>query len=112
MADATSLENKVALITGGSRGIGRAVALELASRGAAVVVNYNKSPEAADDVVKKIQGSGGKAAAFQADVSDLKQAEALVKFAVETFGDLSILVNNARSEEHTSELQSQSNLGC
>ena len=95
MADATSLENKVALITGGSRGIGRAVALELAARGAAVVVNFHKSPEAADDVVKKIQGAGGKAAAFQADVSDLKQAEALVKFAVETFGDLSILVNNA-----------------
>ena len=95
MADATSLENKVALITGGSRGIGRAVALELAARGAAVIVNFHKSPEAADDVVKKIQGAGGKAAAFQADVSELKQAEALVKFAVETFGDLSILVNNA-----------------
>ena len=95
MADASSLENKVALITGGSRGIGRAVALELASRGAAVVVNYNKSPEAADEVVKKIQEAGGKAAAFQADVSDLNQAEALVKFAVQTFGDLSILVNNA-----------------
>jgi 3-oxoacyl-[acyl-carrier protein] reductase len=95
MADATSLENKVALITGGSRGIGRAVALELAARGAAVVVNYNKSPEAAGEVVKKIQEAGGRAAAFQADVSDIKQAEALVKFAVQTFGDLSILVNNA-----------------
>jgi len=95
MADATSLENKVALITGGSRGIGRAVALELAARGAAVVVNFHKSPEAADDVLKKIQEAGGKAVAFQADVSDLKQAEALIKFAVETFGDLSILVNNA-----------------
>lgn len=95
MADASSLENKVALITGGSRGIGRAVALELAARGASVVVNYNKSPEAAEEVVKKIQEAGGKAAAFQADVSDIKQAEALIKFAVETFGDLSILVNNA-----------------
>ncbi|HEX9840791.1 MAG TPA: 3-oxoacyl-[acyl-carrier-protein] reductase [Anaerolineales bacterium] len=95
MADASALENKVALITGGSRGIGRAVALELARRGAAVVVNFNKSPEAADDVVKKIQEAGGKAAAFQADVSDIKQAEALVKFAIGTFGDLSILVNNA-----------------
>ena len=95
MADASSLENKVALITGGSRGIGRAVALELAARGAAVIVNFHRPPEAADDVVKKIQGAGGKAAAFQADVSELKQAEALVKFAVETFGDLSILVNNA-----------------
>jgi 3-oxoacyl-[acyl-carrier protein] reductase len=95
MPDTLSLENKVALVTGGSRGIGRAVALELASRGAAVVVNYHKSPEAADEVVKKIEEAGGKAASFQADVSDIKQAEALVKFAVEKFGDLSILVNNA-----------------
>ncbi|MBI5295435.1 MAG: 3-oxoacyl-[acyl-carrier-protein] reductase [Chloroflexi bacterium] len=90
-----SLENRVALVTGGSRGIGKAVALELAARGAAVVVNYHKSPEAAGEVVQQIQAVGGKAAAFQADVSDTKQAEALVKFAVETFGDLSILVNNA-----------------
>lgn len=90
-----SLANKVALITGGSRGIGRAIALEFAKRGAAVVVNYNKSPESAEEVVKQIQAAGGNAAAFQADVSDFKQAEALVKFAVDTFGDLSILVNNA-----------------
>ena len=90
-----SLENRVALVTGGSRGIGRAIALELAARGAAVVVNYNKSPEAAEQVVKQIQDAGGKAAAFQADVSDFKQAEALVKFTIDTFGDLSILVNNA-----------------
>ena len=95
MPDTLSLENRVAVVTGGSRGIGRAVALELASRGAAVVVNYNKSPEAADEVVKKIEEAGGKAAAFQADVSDYKGAEALIKFAVEKFGDLSILVNNA-----------------
>src|SRR5215475_358212 len=95
MPETLSLENKVALVTGGSRGIGRAVALELAARGAVVAVNYNKSPEAAKEVVKKIQEAGGKAAAFQADVSDLKQAEALVKYAIETFGDLSILVNNA-----------------
>ncbi|MBI5825393.1 MAG: 3-oxoacyl-[acyl-carrier-protein] reductase [Chloroflexi bacterium] len=95
MSSILSLENKVALITGGSRGIGRAIALELAARGAAVVVNYNKSPESAEEVVKKIQEAGGKAAASQADVSDFKQAEILVKFAIETFGDLSILVNNA-----------------
>src|SRR5574342_71764 len=95
MAETFSLENKVALVTGGSRGIGRAVALELAARGAAVVVNYNKSPEAAEEVVKKVQEAGGKAAAFQADVSDLKQAEAMVKSTVDRFGNLSILVNNA-----------------
>jgi len=95
MSDTLSLENKVAVVTGGSRGIGRAVALELAARGAAVVVNYHKSPDAANEVVKKIEEAGGKAAAFQADVSDFKQAEGLIKFAVDTFGDLSILVNNA-----------------
>jgi len=95
MAETLSLENKVALVTGGSRGIGRAVAHELAARGASVVVNYNKSSEAADEVVRQIQAAGGKAAAFQADVSDFKQAEALVKFSIETFGDLTILVNNA-----------------
>ncbi|HAV77973.1 MAG TPA: 3-oxoacyl-[acyl-carrier-protein] reductase [Anaerolineae bacterium] len=95
MTDTLSLENKVAIITGGSRGIGAAVAIELAARGAAVVVNYNSSPDAANSVVKKIEEAGGKAAAFQADVSDFKQAEGLIKFAVETFGDLTILVNNA-----------------
>ena len=95
MSDTLSLENKVAVVTGGSRGIGRAVALELATRGAAVVVNFNKSPDAANEVVKQVEEEGGKATSFQADVSDFKQAETLIKFAVETFGDLSILVNNA-----------------
>ncbi|HEY2979941.1 MAG TPA: 3-oxoacyl-[acyl-carrier-protein] reductase [Anaerolineales bacterium] len=90
-----SLENRVALVTGGSRGIGRAIALELAARGASVVVNYNSSPDAAQEVVKNIEAAGGKAAAAQADVSDTKQAEGLVKFAIDTFGDLSILINNA-----------------
>jgi 3-oxoacyl-[acyl-carrier protein] reductase len=90
-----SLKDRVAVVTGGSRGIGRAIALEFAARGAALVVNYHKSPEAADEVVKQIVEAGGKAAAFQADVSDFKQAEALIKFAIETFGGLHILVNNA-----------------
>ncbi len=90
-----SLKDKVALVTGASRGIGRAIALEFAARGAAVAVNYNRSPEAANEVVKQIVDAGGKAAAFQADVSNFKQAEELVKFAIETFGDLRILVNNA-----------------
>ena len=90
-----SLENRVALVTGGSRGIGRAIALELAKRGAAVVVNYHKSPDAAESVVNEIQAAGGRAAAFQADVSLSDQAAALVKFSIESFGDLHILVNNA-----------------
>ena len=95
MPETLSLENRVAIVTGGSRGIGRAVALELAARGAAVVVNYNSSPGKAEEVVKAIQAGGGKAAAFQADVSTFEAAQNLVKFAVETFGDLHILVNNA-----------------
>jgi 3-oxoacyl-[acyl-carrier protein] reductase len=94
MAD-LSLKDRVAVVTGGSRGIGRAIALEFAARGATVVVNYNHSPEAANEVVKQIEDANGKAAAFQADVSNFKQAEELIKFAIETFGDLHILVNNA-----------------
>jgi len=81
-----SLEGKVALVTGGSRGIGRAIALELARAGADVVVGYRSGTEEAEDVAKE---SGGRA--VQADVSDPEQAKALVEQA----GDLDILVNNA-----------------
>ena len=95
MNESLSLQGKVAVVTGGSRGIGRAIALELGKRGASVVVNYNKSPEAADLVVNEILASGGKAASFQADVSDTLAGQNLIKFAVDTFGDLQILVNNA-----------------
>jgi 3-oxoacyl-[acyl-carrier protein] reductase len=95
MTEFLSLNERVAIVTGGSRGIGRAVALELGRRGAAVVVNYNKSPEAAEQVVNEIKAAGGKAAACQADVSSMQAAQDLVKFAVDTFGDLHILVNNA-----------------
>jgi 3-oxoacyl-[acyl-carrier protein] reductase len=91
----SSLEKRVALVSGASRGLGRAIALELARRGAAVTVNYNRSAEAAEGVVKEIISAGGQAAAFKADVSDFKQAQELVKFAIETFGNLDILVNNA-----------------
>ncbi len=90
-----SLENRVAIVTGASRGIGRAIALELAKRGAAVLINYNNSAKSAEDVVAQIEANGGKAAAFQADVSDFEQAAKLVKFAIDTFGNLDILVNNA-----------------
>lgn len=90
-----SLEGRVALVTGASRGIGRAIALELAARKAAVVVNYNRSPQAAEEVVDLIQANGSKALAVQADVSDFKQAQELVKTAIDTFGNLDILVNNA-----------------
>lgn len=95
MSETLSLEQRVALVTGASRGIGRAIALELAARGAAVVINYHQSPERAHEVVKEIEAGGGKAAAYQADVSQFEQAQNLVKFALDTFGDLHILVNNA-----------------
>jgi 3-oxoacyl-[acyl-carrier protein] reductase len=90
-----SLEGRVAIVTGSSRGIGRNIAKELALRGSAVVVNYHKSTSAADEVVAEIQSIGGQAQSFQADVSDFKEAQALIKFAVDTFDGLDILVNNA-----------------
>ena len=95
MPGSLMLQGKVAVVTGASRGIGRAIALELARQGAAVVVNYLKSAEAAEDVVNSIQDGGGRAAAFQADVSDFQQAQKLIAFAAETFGKIDILVNNA-----------------
>ncbi len=95
MTHTLSLKDKVAVVTGASRGIGRAIALELAARGAAVVVNYNRSAAAAAEVVAQIEAKGGQAAAFQADVADFAQAQALIRFALTTFGKIHILVNNA-----------------
>jgi len=89
------LDGKVAVVTGASSGIGRAIALELAKRGASVVVNYRRSADAADDVVEAIQERGGQAVAVQADVGAIDQAAELVKKAVDTFGAIDILVNNA-----------------
>ncbi|MCS6909991.1 MAG: 3-oxoacyl-[acyl-carrier-protein] reductase [Anaerolineales bacterium] len=90
-----SLSGKVALVTGASRGIGRAIALELANNGAQVVVNYAKDSAGAEATVQAIQAAGGEAQAVQADVSDFKAAEGLVKATVEAFGSVDILVNNA-----------------
>ncbi len=90
-----SFTGKVALVTGASRGIGRAIALELARREARVVVNYQSNAQAAEAVVAEIRAAGGTAVARAADVGEMVQADALVKFALETYGDLHILVNNA-----------------
>src|SRR5690606_6012368 len=76
------LDERVAIVRGASRGIGREVALLLARRGATVVVNYNQNAGAAEDVVKAIESENGTAMAVQADVSDLEQAQRLVKAAV------------------------------
>lgn len=89
------LEGKVAVVTGASRGIGRAIAEELARRGARVVVNYNQNEEAAAGVVASIQAEGGEAIAVQADVSDSTQAQALIQATLESYGRIDILVNNA-----------------
>lgn len=89
------LEDKIAIVTGASRGIGRAIAEELGQRGATVVVNYHSGAEAADEVVAAITGAGGTAVAQQADVGDFDQAQQLVQFAIDQFDGLHILVNNA-----------------
>lgn len=90
-----NLRDRVAVVTGSSRGIGRAIALKLASLGAKVVINYKSSAKAAEEVVEEIKAGGGEAVAVQADVSVPAEAQALIKTATETYGRLDILVNNA-----------------
>jgi 3-oxoacyl-[acyl-carrier protein] reductase len=92
---AKSLAGKVALVTGGSRGIGAAIAKRLAADGADVVVSYAASADKAKAVVGKIEAEGVRVAAFQADQAYPGQVEGLVKAVVERFGRLDILVNNA-----------------
>jgi acetoacetyl-CoA reductase len=90
-----SLEGKVALVTGGSRGIGAAIAQELGRHGASVVVNYLKNAELAEQVAARVRESGGKGVALQADVGDREQVQRLVERSLEAFGKIDILVNNA-----------------
>jgi 3-oxoacyl-[acyl-carrier protein] reductase len=90
-----SLENQVAIVTGGSRGIGRATALELARQGARVLVNYQRNSAAAAGVVAEIGASGGQAMPFAADVTDEAAVAAMVEACVERWGQLDLLVNNA-----------------
>jgi 3-oxoacyl-[acyl-carrier protein] reductase len=94
-ANLPSLKGKVAIVTGASRGIGRAIAQELASYGAIVVVNYASSSDAADSLVAEITAAGGEAIALQADVSQIDQVEALFNAAIDKYKRIDILVNNA-----------------
>ncbi len=95
------LAQKVALVTGASRGIGRAIALDLAANGATVVINYHSSADAAQAVVAEIEAQGGTATAVQADVSNFEAAQALVKATLDQYGQIDILVNNAGTTRDT-----------
>ena len=95
MTENRLLDGKIAIVTGGSRGIGRAIVVDLAANGATVVVNYNSSADEALEVVGQIEANGGIATAMQADVSDLESAKTLIKTAKDKYGQIDILVNNA-----------------
>ncbi len=90
----TGLEDKVALVTGGSRGIGRAIVLELAKEGACVALTYLKSEAAAKEVQAKVVSTGRRAMAIRADATDMQKASEVVDAVVKTFGKIDILVNN------------------
>ena len=89
------LNDKVAVVTGASRGIGRAVALELAKQGAAVVINYNGSQQKAEEVKMLIEEAGGTAAIMQCNVADFEACEAFIKAIIKEYGRIDILINNA-----------------
>lgn len=89
------LEGKIALVTGASRGIGRAIARKLASQGATVVINYNGSKEKAEEVKQEIEADGGKASICQCNVSEYEACQTMIQNVVDEYGRIDILVNNA-----------------
>ncbi|WKX77622.1 SDR family NAD(P)-dependent oxidoreductase [Zobellia laminariae] len=89
------LENKVIIVTGASRGIGKEIAILLAKNGASVIVNHSNSEDEAKNTVETILSNGGKAIAVKADVSDENQVTALFDQAIQTYGKVDVLINNA-----------------
>ena len=102
MTDRANLEGQIAVVTGASRGIGKAIAKELAAQGATVVINYNGSEAKADEVKHEIVEKGGCAQCMQCNVADYEGCEAFIKAVIEQFGRIDILVNNAGISENTS----------
>lgn len=90
-----NLADKVAVVTGASRGIGAGIAVTLAAQGAKVVVNHRNSPDGAAEVAAAIQAAGGQATVIQADVSNFDEAQRLIQQTIDTYGQIDILVNNA-----------------
>jgi|SRR5436853_720555 len=91
----SEFDGRTAIVTGGSRGIGRAIVKELSSRGASVAFSYTKNVDLANELVVELEGKGSRAAAFQADVSDFKAADEMVREVKAKFGSVDYLVNNA-----------------
>ncbi len=101
---AEGLQGKVAIVTGGNSGIGKAVVLELARQGASVVIDYVADEQATEDLEREIAGLGEKAVGVEADVSKLEDLQRMIDTAVSTFGRLDVMVNNAGIETRTSVL--------
>src|SRR5689334_16233600 len=96
------LQNKIAIVSGGDSGIGRAIVLALANAGASVTINYHRNQGAAEEVRRQVEQGGGKALGVQGDVASVADVQALIDQTVQAFGRLDIMVNNAGLETRTS----------
>ena len=91
----SSLNGKVALVTGGSRGIGRAISIKLAKEGASVIINYSKDDKKAKETLEEIESFGGYAKLYKGDISNQNVCKEIIEYIIKTFGKIDILVNNA-----------------